>query len=92
MVLKTIFNFVQKSLLSKFSRISGVNYNLHQPKTINPISLTEFIEAWEQDYKTMQEQMIYGDSPSFEEIINTIKTLVKKLNSLDWEIAGNFKK
>jgi len=76
----------------KFSRVSSVNYNLHQPKTINPIPLTEFMEAWGQDYKTMQEQMIYGDSPSFEEIIDTIKTLVKKINSLDWEIAGNFKK
>lgn len=76
----------------KFSRVSGVNYNLHQPKTINPIPLPEFIEAWKQDYKTMQEQMIYGNSPSFEEMIATIKTFVTKLNSLDWEINGAFKK
>ncbi len=55
-----------------YSRIGGINYNLHQPQTINPIPTPEFIDAWEADYKTMQEQMIYGDSPSFNQLIEVI--------------------
>jgi hypothetical protein len=34
----------------------------------------------------MQEQMIYGDSPSFETIISALSELKIKINSLDWQI------
>lgn len=34
----------------------------------------------------MQEQMIYGDSPSFETIISALLELKKKINNLDWQI------
>ncbi len=46
----------------------------------------EIIEHWKADYKTMQEQMIYGDSPSFETIISALLDLKKKINNLDWQI------
>lgn len=35
----------------KFTRVGGVNYNEHNPKTINPIPIPEVIDAWEKDYK-----------------------------------------
>ena len=54
------------------NRMGSIDYNLHQPQTINPVPIPEFIETWETDYKTMQEQMIYGDSPSFEKMIEAI--------------------
>jgi hypothetical protein len=44
----------------KFTRVGGVDYNFHQPKHINPIPTDDLIEAWKKDYRTMQEQMIYG--------------------------------
>ena len=34
----------------------------------------------------MQEQMIYGDSPDFEEMIEGIKKLKQRINQLDWEV------
>jgi hypothetical protein len=69
-----------------FTKVGGVDYNLHSPKTINPIPNDELLEAWNKDYKTMQEQMIYGDSPIFEDMIEGIKKLKLRINQLDWKI------
>jgi len=76
----------------KFTRVGGVDYKLHQPHYINPIPPPHFLAAWKQDYKTMQEQMIYGDSPSFEELIVSVRNFTHKINSLDWNIQGDFLK
>ncbi|GEC72134.1 Nucleotidyl transferase AbiEii toxin, Type IV TA system [Flavobacterium flevense] len=73
----------------KFTKVGDIDYNLHQPQTINPIPSTDIIEAWKADYKTMQEQMIYGDSPSFETIISKLTELKTKINNLDWQIEIN---
>lgn len=74
-----------------FFRVGGIDYNLHQPQTINPIPIPAVIDAWSADYKIMQEQMIYGDSPPFSEIIDTIKDFtVKKINQLDWKMDIEF--
>jgi len=61
----------------KFTRIGGIGYNLHQPKTINPIPIQEVIEAWRKDcnimIEQMIEQMIYEENPpSFEDIITDL--------------------
>ena len=70
----------------KFSRVGGVDYNLYHPKHINPIPNAGFIQAWKGDYTTMKEQMIYGDSPSFDDMLNTIKVFVDRINALEWTI------
>jgi len=70
----------------KFTKVGNIDYNLHQPQTINPIPSIEIIDHWKADYKTMQEQMIYGDSPSFETIISALSELKNKINNLDWQI------
>jgi hypothetical protein len=54
---------------------------------INPIPGPEVIEAWRQDYSIMQEQMIYGDSPGFDEMIETIRRFTGRINALDWKIT-----
>jgi predicted nucleotidyltransferase component of viral defense system len=75
----------------KFTRVGGVNYNLHQPKSINPIPTAKFIEAWKADYNTMIEQMIYEENPpSFEEMMNSLTNLKKSINTLNWEFASHF--
>jgi predicted nucleotidyltransferase component of viral defense system len=70
----------------KFTKVGDIDYNLHQPQTINPIPSADIIEAWKADYKIMLDQMIYGDAPSFETIIFTLNELKTKMNSLDWQI------
>ena len=75
------------------SRVGGVDYNLHQPQTLDPVPLPEFIDAWEADYKTMQEEMIYGDSPSFSEMIETIREFtLNEINNLSWKMDIKFKR
>ena len=74
----------------RFTRIGGVNYNLHQPQTINPLPIPEIIEDWKADYKTMQEQMIYVVSPSFEEIIYELTSLKNKINKFKWKMESQF--
>jgi hypothetical protein len=73
------------------SRIGGVDYNLHQPQTLDPVPLAEFMDAWEADYRTMQEDMIYGDSPAFSQMIDTIREFTQnKINKLTWKMDIGF--
>jgi len=71
---------------NNFTKIGGVDYNLHQPQKINFIPPNNIMKAWRDDYKTMQEQMIHGDSPSFDELIESLTELKAKINSLDWRM------
>ena len=71
----------------KFARIGGVNYNNHNPKTLNPVPPPELMDNWEKDYAKMREEMVYGENrPTFSEIIETLKRLKDKINSLNWEM------
>ena len=71
----------------EFAKISGIDYSLHRPATINPIPPENIIELWEKDYAKMREEMVYGENrPTFSEIIETLKRLKYKINSLNWEM------
>lgn len=75
----------------KFTRIGGVDYNLHQPQTINMLPIPQVLEAWKADYKTMLELMIYEENPpSFDEILNGLTKLKDKINSLNWKFELQF--
>ena len=70
----------------RFTRLGGVDYKLHNPGTIQPIPRGNVLEIWKQDYSAMQEQMIYGDSPGFDEMLEAIKVYISRINSLDWHV------
>lgn len=75
----------------KFSRVGEVNYNLHNPKTLNAIPVAEKIEEWKIDYAKMKEDMIYEEKkPSFEDLINNLEELRTKLQTLDWAFELTF--
>lgn len=75
----------------KYTRIGGVNYNLLQPQTLNPIPVAELMDAWKADYKTMTEQMIYEQyPPTFDEIINELIILKKRINNIEWHFEVKF--
>lgn len=68
-----------------FTRISGVDYNWHQPATINFLPLPKVRKDWENDYRQMLESMIYEENPpSFEQLIAELTKLNKKINALNW--------
>jgi len=75
----------------KFSRVGEVDYNLHNPKTVNPIPVAEKMEEWKADYVKMQEDMIYEENkPSFEDLISNLDNLRSKLQAVTWEFESTF--
>lgn len=75
----------------KFNRIGHIDYNLHQPLTINIIPPEPVIAKWKADYEIMLEQMIYDENaPSFDKLIKELKQLNDKINSLDWIFEFDF--
>lgn len=75
----------------KFSRVGEVDYNLHNPKTVNPIPIAEKIDEWKADYAKMKEDMIYEESkPSFDDLIKNLNELQTKLQALEWQFELTF--
>lgn len=75
-----------------FTKLGGVDYNMHKTKLLQPIPSTNLDEEWKDDYRKMQEQMIYGDSPAYEDLVKGIRAFLKKMNVLDWEMDSEFPK
>lgn len=73
-----------------FTNLGGVDYNLHQPQSIDFIPPKELIPAWQSDYQTMQEQMIHGESPKFNDLIKSLNELKQKINTLPWKMDVEF--
>jgi hypothetical protein len=65
----------------RFTKISQVDYALHFPPNLNPIPSTEMMPIWKADYAEMRGNMIVGESPEFEELIDEIKRLTERINS-----------
>jgi len=80
---KALYNDIIKHR-SVYTKISSIDYALHQPKTLNPIPPDAVMNEWKKDYIKMQEQMIYGKSLSFEELIKRIIELKTRINKIDW--------
>jgi hypothetical protein len=75
----------------KYARVGHVDYNLHNPKALNPIPIDSVIDAWNADYNSMKEDMIYEEpKPTFENLIDNLKTLMSKLQEVKWTFELNF--
>lgn len=75
----------------KFARIGGVNYNNHNPKTLNPVPPPELMDNWEKDYAKMLEDMIYEEEkPTFADLIENLNILRMQLQMLDWQFELSF--
>lgn len=75
----------------KFSRVAGVDYNTHNPETINPIPTPAIIDLWKSDYSKMQQDMIYEKKqPAFDDLINNLHNLRTILQAIDWAFELRF--
>lgn len=75
----------------KFSRVGEVDYNLHNPKTLNPVPKPDVTDIWQMDYATMKEDMIYEENkPNFDDLINNLNDLKAKLQTLEWQFELSF--
>ena len=67
-----------------FIGLRGFDYSTLLPQTLNIVPPADIQNLWRQDYRDMQESMIYGDSPSFEQLIEKLKMLNARINSLNY--------
>ena len=58
-----------------YSRLSWIEYDGLGHETISFIPTGDFLELYKTDYRSMQEQMIYGETVTFEQMIETLKEL-----------------
>jgi predicted nucleotidyltransferase component of viral defense system len=66
-----------------FIAMKGFDYDTLVPATINIIPPKEVISQWEDDYNKMK-TMIYGGSPTFNELIKKIQQLNERINQINW--------
>ena len=59
-----------------------VNYDLHAPATINFLIPEHAMESWKADYGDMQRFFIYGQSLEFDELMQKISELQKRVRNM----------
>ena len=70
----------------RVKRLSRHLYDVYQlSKTdfapnLKPIPPDDILTLWEKDYKTLQNEMIYGKSLPFDQLIDEIRKIVKQIN------------
>jgi Nucleotidyl transferase AbiEii toxin, Type IV TA system len=67
-----------------YTPLVGVDFEKHSPATINFIPPNELLPLWETDYKEMQENMIYGESLAFVDLIKKLFELNGQINRIKW--------
>ena len=65
-----------------FIGLRGFDYDTLYPATLNIVPPTSIIEQWRIDYENMRMHMIYGESMSFEELINKLRDLNDRVKRL----------
>ena len=59
-----------------------VNYDLHCPNTVNFIIPKKEMKAWSDDYTKMRNSFFFGKSLEFEELMQRMKELQKRVRAL----------
>ena len=67
-----------------FVGLKDFDYDTLAPKTIKIVPPDNIIPEWKDDYETMRETMIYGESSPFNKLIDKIKQLNERINHMDW--------
>ncbi len=68
----------------RFIGLTGFDYSTLRPQTLSIVPPADVMELWRRDYEMMQESMIYGDSLPFDELIEKIRDLNDKINSMPY--------
>ncbi|MCH7534349.1 MAG: nucleotidyl transferase AbiEii/AbiGii toxin family protein [Bacteroidetes bacterium] len=66
-----------------FNLVKNIDYANHQPDKIGLIPPIAVLKDWEADYLIMQESMIYGDSKNFDELIQSIETIMERFRKIE---------
>lgn len=64
----------------KYTPIRGIDYAFHTPKTLQILPPLPVLAAWKQDYQEMTNEMIHGEAPSFDRLLQHMKELIKRFS------------
>ena len=67
-----------------FIAMKDFDYDTLNPSMINIIPPESVIELWREDYEKMQRTMIFRESLTFNEVIDKIIELNKRIREIDW--------
>ncbi len=62
-----------------FNAIRGIDYTHHKREKLSFLPDDRLLPLWEDDYRAMQDQFIYGDSPSFKELMTALTALQERI-------------
>lgn len=66
-----------------FTSVSGVDYTTDIRKHITLVPRMDIRNAWEEDYNSMSSSMIFGEKPSFQELMNKMEKLESQFRATD---------
>lgn len=62
----------------KVTPLRNISYDTHKRHLLQIIPPASVLNEWEKDYKEMQENMIIGESKSFENLLQSMKIIMEK--------------
>ena len=71
----------------KFIGLKGFNYDELYPATLCIVPNDNIARLWQDDYKFMGEHMIFGQVPSFDELISKLSMLNEQIRQLNYRKA-----
>jgi len=66
----------------RFIGLKGFDYSTLRPQSLSIVPPADVMELWRKDYEMMQESMIYGDSLHFDKLIERIRDLNGRINTM----------
>lgn len=70
---------------SIFNAIRGIDYSRHTPENLSILPPEEIRPLWEADYLALQSGFIFGETPSFPELISHLTRLQERLREIRLE-------
>lgn len=65
-----------------FNAMRDIDYSRHTPENLAILPPAEVLPLWKEDYEMMQNKFIYGDSPSFSELMKHLTALQERLRAI----------
>ena len=68
----------------KFINLRGFDYDTLYPAALSILPPAEVADLWRKDYGSMRTSMIYGDSPSWQELMDSLNNLQEQIKDLPY--------
>lgn len=65
-----------------WNAIRGIDYGAHRPENLKIVPPEEVLPLWEEDYGNIRRQFIYGEAPSWKELLKAMEGLQERLHAM----------